>query len=84
MIVSVPQPECTDNSDCPNDKSCFNQQCVNPCTLDSCGQNSQCHVQLHRAVCVCGEGYTGNPHQYCRERKFPYYHSIFIKKNIIY
>lgn len=60
-----PEPECRENSDCSNDKTCNNQQCVSPCTLDTCGQNSQCHVQLHRAVCVCQEGYTGNAHLAC-------------------
>ena len=67
--ISGPKAECTQNSECTNDKTCWNQRCVDPCSLDSCGLNSRCHVQLHRAVCVCNDGYTGNPQQYCRERK---------------
>lgn len=69
-ITAAPQPECMDNLGCPNDKTCHNQKCVNPCTLDSCGVNSRCHVQFHRAICICDENHTGNPQQYCRERKF--------------
>lgn len=70
IYFSEPIPECTQNSECPNDKTCYNQRCVDPCTLDSCGFNSRCHVQMHRAVCVCNEGFTGNPQQYCGESTF--------------
>lgn len=67
IYFSEPIPECIQNSECSNDKTCYNQRCVDPCTLDSCGFNSRCHVQMHRAVCVCNEGFTGNPQQYCGE-----------------
>jgi len=68
FIFAEPIPECTQNSECSNDKTCFNQKCVDPCTLDSCGLNSRCHVQMHRAICICNDGYTGYPQQYCHQR----------------
>lgn len=67
ITIDKPRPECTRNSECSNDRTCFEEICVNPCDLGSCGVNSRCQVLLHRAVCVCNEGFTGNPQQYCRE-----------------
>ena len=65
-VVPVPRPECTSDSDCSNDKACVNQQCKNPCELGNiCGQNARCHVQLHRPLCVCNEGFTGNALNNC-------------------
>lgn len=56
--------ECTSNNDCPYDKACFNQKCLNPCsygTSTSCGHNAQCLPQNHHATCVCPSGTQGNP-----------------------
>lgn len=56
--------DCTSNNDCPYDKACYNQRCLNPCTNDpstSCGRNAQCLPQNHRANCVCPAGTQGNP-----------------------
>ncbi|KAF7389943.1 hypothetical protein HZH68_011800 [Vespula germanica] len=63
----VPNVECTQNSDCTNDKTCSNNKCIDPCTVQSCGFNSRCYVQMHRAICVCNEDFTGNPQQYCQK-----------------
>lgn len=65
--VDVLKPECTSNSECSNDKTCWEEKCIDPCVLGSCGFNSRCQVLLHRAVCVCHEGFTGNPQQACSE-----------------
>lgn len=65
-VVLVPKPECTADTECSNDKACVNQVCKNPCEQENiCGQNAHCHVQLHRPLCVCAEGYTGNAHSFC-------------------
>lgn len=65
-----PKPECESDSECSNDKACINQKCQNPCTQVSiCGDNAICHVQAHRPLCVCVEGYTGNAHYACHESK---------------
>ena len=68
-FLEPPRPECTDNSECPNDKACINLICTNPCELDSCGVNSNCFVQNHRAVCTCKDGFVGNPQHQCIESK---------------
>ncbi|KAL1451866.1 hypothetical protein WDU94_006202 [Cyamophila willieti] len=58
------RPECTVNSDCPLDKACFNQKCVDPCP-GSCGYRARCSVYNHEPVCTCPPGYTGNPFSQC-------------------
>ncbi|EAT34892.1 AAEL012905-PA [Aedes aegypti] len=65
----IPQPECTADDHCTNDKACINQQCVNPCTANNglCNLNAECRVQFHRAICTCREGYTGNAQVACYE-----------------
>uniref|UniRef100_A0A2S2QFK9 Neurogenic locus notch 2 n=1 Tax=Sipha flava TaxID=143950 RepID=A0A2S2QFK9_9HEMI len=61
-----PQPECMKNDDCAPEKSCVNQKCISPCTLDdSCGRGSFCHTQNHQPVCRCPNGYTGDPRIAC-------------------
>lgn len=66
-----PQPECMKNDDCAPEKSCVNQRCVSPCTLeDSCGRGSFCHTQNHQPVCRCPNGYTGDPRIACIPRKY--------------
>jgi hypothetical protein len=79
------KPECTSDYECSQDKSCINQQCVNPCTVRSnvCAQNAECHVQAHRAICSCHVGYTGNPQYSCHESKYFYgKHQILIRESI--
>uniref|UniRef100_A0A6E8W1C0 Dumpy n=1 Tax=Anopheles coluzzii TaxID=1518534 RepID=A0A6E8W1C0_ANOCL len=64
-----PQPECTSDGQCTNDKACIGGQCQNPCTVSTglCTQNAECRVQFHRAICACREGYTGNAQLACYE-----------------
>lgn len=61
------RPECTLNSDCPQDKSCENQKCVNPCLAEPCARNAHCKVRHHSPICSCPSGFTGNPFQFCEE-----------------
>lgn len=65
-------PECIADNDCTNDKACINQRCENPCTASPniCGQNAECHPQLHRALCICRNGYTGNAQTACFESMY--------------
>lgn len=69
--VPLPKPECTRDLDCANDKACINQQCRNPCADNPsiCGQNAECRPQLHRAICICRDGFTGNAQTACFESK---------------
>ena len=67
MIGSPPNchPECIFNNDCPTDKACQNQRCVDPCP-GLCGVNAACRVRNHIPICVCNPGYQGDPFSHCR------------------
>lgn len=58
------RPECTVDSECSNDRACLRQKCRDPCP-GSCGIGAQCLVVNHMAVCLCSEGYTGDPFANC-------------------
>ncbi|KAF3421640.1 hypothetical protein E2986_11478 [Frieseomelitta varia] len=58
------RPECTLNSECPQDRACINQKCVNPCPA-SCGTFANCAVRNHSPFCTCRELYTGDPFTRC-------------------
>lgn len=62
-----PKVECLQDSECTNDKACINSRCINPCSGNICGDNAECHAQLHRAVCTCRNGFTGNAQTSCYE-----------------
>lgn len=56
--------ECKVDSDCPYDKTCINENCLNPCLHDKnsqCGRGAECRVQQHKAQCHCPAGTQGNP-----------------------
>lgn len=57
---------CRVNADCPNDNSCINGQCLNPCLRDgACGKDAMCRVSDHRALCLCPDGFSGEPSELC-------------------
>ena len=66
------RPECVVSPECPRDKACLNQKCVNPCP-GPCGQNTRCEAINHSPICTCQPGYTGDPFSRCypipRKRK---------------
>lgn len=64
------KPECTINADCPNDLSCQNQRCKNPC-MGSCGYSAECIVSNHNANCFCPIGTTGDPFTSCNPISTP-------------
>lgn len=56
--------ECKVDNDCPYDKACINENCLNPCAHDQntqCGRGAECVVQLHKSKCFCPSGTQGNP-----------------------
>lgn len=61
--VQCYKPECKTDHDCPYDKTCHNENCLNPCTLGAvqCGRGAECLAQNHRANCMCPAGTQGNP-----------------------
>ena len=61
------KPECTTNSECPNDKACVNNKCKDPCP-GVCGIHATCRVTNHLPQCTCDPGYTGNPFVSCRRQ----------------
>lgn len=68
--VGVPPkcgPECIINEDCPKDKACLKEKCINPC-MGSCGANTNCHAMNHLAICTCIPSYRGDPFVGC----YPY------------
>lgn len=58
------RPECTINSECPADKSCINQKCIDPCP-GVCGLNAICRTVNHNPICSCMYGYVGDPFTRC-------------------
>ena len=59
------RPECVVNSDCPSNKACQRNKCIDPCP-GTCGINAQCNVRNHIAMCSCIAGYEGDPFVSCR------------------
>jgi hypothetical protein len=63
--------ECDSDDQCPFDRTCLNERCVNPCgQSDSCGRGALCYTESHKAVCKCPIGYTGNAAIKCIPRKY--------------
>ena len=58
------RPECVMNTDCPRDRACVNNKCVDPCP-GTCGLNAECRVVNHAPTCSCLPGYSGNALQAC-------------------
>lgn len=58
-------PECTINADCPSNKACIRNKCLDPCP-GACGLNAVCSVINHTPTCTCIERYTGDPFTSCR------------------
>lgn len=58
------RPECVINSECPSNKACINERCIDPC-VGKCGHNALCSVVKHNPVCNCLSGYEGDPFTRC-------------------
>lgn len=66
------RPECVLNSDCPSNKACVRNNCVDPCP-GICGRNAICQTINHLPSCTCFIDYTGDAFRYCNpiiKRKF--------------
>lgn len=59
------RPECVLNSDCPTEKACLNNKCVNPC-IGTCGTNAECKIFNHIPMCSCLPGFAGNAFVACQ------------------
>lgn len=58
------RPECVSSSECRADKACVNQKCVDPCP-GVCATNANCRVNNHSPICICNNGFTGDPLTRC-------------------
>lgn len=58
------RPECVGNSECPQDRACIKQKCVNPC-VGACGLRAICEVFNHNPICSCPTAHTGDPFVSC-------------------
>lgn len=57
---------CKSNNDCPNSEICKNRKCQHPCKqATACGRNAICTATDHRKVCLCPDGYQGDPNKQC-------------------
>lgn len=65
-ITSPPgcRPECVVSNECPQNRACANQKCVDPCP-GTCGLNARCNVINHSPICSCKSEYTGDPFTRC-------------------
>lgn len=72
------RPECSINSECPANRACMNQKCIDPCP-GSCGINTQCTVINHTPSCTCDNQYTGDPFQGCVPIRGKYNFFIFLR-----
>lgn len=58
------RPECVLSTECSPIQACVNQKCIDPCP-GVCGINSNCKVRNHSPICVCNNGYSGDPFTRC-------------------
>lgn len=58
-------PECVISSDCPGDKACISNKCINPCTQNVCGIKATCQAINHSPLCSCTSPLIGNPFEEC-------------------
>lgn len=56
--------ECEVDDECKLDRACIGYMCRDPCP-GACGNNAECRVESHRPVCVCANGFVGNPLMSC-------------------
>lgn len=58
------RPECVNNADCPRDKACSQNRCIDPCP-GACGRLAICEVYAHVPMCGCPRGMEGNAFVQC-------------------
>lgn len=58
------RPECVLNTDCPLNRACIRNKCVDPCP-GTCGLNAECRVYNHVPMCSCPSGMVGNAFVQC-------------------
>lgn len=64
------RPECVNNADCPRDKACSQNRCIDPCP-GACGREAICEVYAHVPMCGCPRGMEGNAFVQCDPIRAP-------------
>lgn len=77
------RPECVLNSDCPRDKACIRNKCIDPCP-GTCGQNADCNVNNHIPMCSCPQGFSGNAFILCSQIRGCNFSKKVMYKNYIF
>lgn len=75
------RPECVINSECSSNLACLREKCRDPCP-GSCGAGAQCSVINHIPICICPEGYTGDPFSNCFPKPPPRKEIFYFHLNI--
>lgn len=58
------RPECVLNADCPRDRACIRNKCLDACP-GACALNALCTVIGHVPMCSCPANMTGNAFSQC-------------------
>lgn len=77
------RPECTVSSECPLNRACINQKCVDPCP-GTCGLNAKCEVINHSPICSCERDFTGDPFTRCYPLPRKFYSCLINKKTFLW
>jgi len=59
------RPECVISPDCPRNRACVNNKCVDPC-IGVCGYDAICQTINHSPVCSCPPPTIGDPFVECK------------------
>lgn len=70
------RPECVGNEECPFNKACIHNKCIDPC-IGTCGFNAQCLTSNHIPNCICPAGTSGNAFISCNQFEGNILHKIF-------
>ena len=65
IFPSILLVQCRTDRDCPLDKTCKANECVDPCQYVICGSQAQCKAEQHKGICICQKGLQGNPYISC-------------------
>lgn len=65
--------ECQTDKDCVKILTCQDGTCVSPCAGVSCGANSVCRPENHKAICQCSPGYIQSKGKCVSGKSIPFY-----------
>ena len=67
-IDDCTDPECSEDKKWATGKVCIDNECVDPCNPNPCGNGANCEVTENNvAVCTCPDGMIGDPITQCTD-----------------